>query len=259
LTANSYIRYYPGRFEIGTAGNRTLTTYDTGDVWVHKGNLNALLRTNTGDLSVSTNIYVGGNSNKVIRSTASAGIEESGIFLSTNTTINGSIRVGTPPTNYVSITSTGFMTFKGISCIPQSFIYCEDISSTVVIGATNVYYPFTGGLTSANQEGFTFIGSSYVVCNIKGRYLVNWSAAASYNQSDSQIEGTIMVNSVGLSKVSSMTSFKENTVSYNLSGTGILSLNAGDTIQFCFEAEPGSAIGTLTINHANMSLIQIGG
>jgi hypothetical protein len=154
----------------------------------------------------------------------------------------------------LKVYDSGELRFLGIGLNTGS-IYAEDISSTVVIAATDTYYPFVGGFTAGENIGFTVVGSSSLNCNVAGRYFASWAVSASYDQSDSSIEGAVMVNSTFERSTTNLT----GAVIYHLSGSGTIRLNVGDAVKLCFEAEPGTATGTLTVNHATLTLIQIGG
>lgn len=135
--------------------------------------------------------------------------------------------------------------------------WAEDIAQTVTIAAAHVYYAMGGGLTGGLCNGFTFQNARELLAQVAGRYAATWSMSLSNSASDQTIEGLVMVNATGQERTSNATRAKENGVVYSVGGGGILTLRPGDVVKLAVENE--NAASTITVNHANLTLVRIGG
>jgi len=183
------------------------------------------------------------------------GIGTSSPFSTLN--VNGITSLGSA-TNYFQSSSTGVIFVGSSACLPHSSLYAEDISSTVVIASTYTYSGLTGGLSDGNSVGFTISGSSCAICGVKGVYIVSWSVSAMLASGANQhIEGKILVNQTAQVNGLSVTHIQNTTDEQSFSGSGIVSLNVGDTIGLCFQNQ--TAVNNIIVTHVSMSVFQIGG
>lgn len=134
-------------------------------------------------------------------------------------------------------------------------MFAEDISRTVTVAATHVYYPVTGGLSAGLCNGLTFAAGSELVVEVPGRYGTHWSMSLSNSASDQTIEGLVMVNAVGQGQTGNATRAKENGVVYSVSGGNPIVCAAGDVLRLAVENETGPS--TITVNHANLFVWRI--
>lgn len=216
------------------------------------GSYNQLCR-----MTIRENGYVGVNSTAPV---AMFNVNNGSVAITgtnANISVDGNTHLGYGTTDYINVTSSGITTFVGTACIPYASMYADDISSVTIIVVAGGHYPVTGGLTAGRMYGFTFVGSSYVVCNIKGMYLVNWGLSITCTAANQTVEGCVMINSTSQFNTVGAGEVVIANKNIEVGGSGIIALNVGDTVRFCLENETGT--NDITVTHANMTLVQIGG
>lgn len=172
--------------------------------------------------------------------------------------VNGSFKAGNN-INYTLINNNGVLTFVGNgSYVPYGNMYMEDNLSTIVLTNIDTYYPITANMSDGYIKGFTFQNTSYLNASYTGWYEMVWSISGSSSVSDTDIEGAIMVNDIGLGRTAGINRFKENGVTYSISGNGAVYLNTGDIVRLCLERESGVS-ATISVTHASLTLHMIGG
>ena len=161
------------------------------------------------------------------------------------------------------IKSSADNTFVGAgSGIPYGSMYIEDGSvATTLTNAHPSTYPIASGFTTGLVNGVTFQNSKELKILTAGVYKVDWSLSISVNSSDQTIEGLVLAGAAGtteqLSTVNA-TRAKENGVVYSVSGTGFITCAVNDLVRIGLENET-SAGKIVTVNHANLTAMQVGG
>jgi hypothetical protein len=161
------------------------------------------------------------------------------------------------------IKSSADNTFAGAgSGIPFGGMYIEDGSvATTLTNAHPSTYPIASGFTTGLVNGITFQNSKELKILTAGVYKVDWSLSISVNASDQTIEGLVLGGAAGTTEqmaTVNATRAKESGVVYSVSGSGLITCAVNDLIRLGLENETSTG-KVVTTNHANLSIIQIGG
>lgn len=129
--------------------------------------------------------------------------------------------------------------------------YQRNGTTTVTVSATDTFY-IIGGMTTGEVSNVTFQNSQELLIQTAGKYAVNYSVSLSDGAGTPTIEvgvlksGTIQANTATQADLSG--AGKQST----FSGSGILSLAAGDLVQL--GANNKTNTNNLTVTHANLTL-----
>lgn len=135
-------------------------------------------------------------------------------------------------------------------------IYGDDISQSVTISASGVYYRVGGSLSAGMLYQFTFQNSREVVCGIAGTYRVVWGMSVQCASANQEISGAAMVNGTEVHQAETSQNATTANKPVHISGTGLIALDVGDVVALCVENETGTA--SLVVTHANLTLVRAG-
>jgi hypothetical protein len=161
--------------------------------------------------------------------------------------------------NYVQIGTSGETKFVGTAHIPYGSMYEEDGVTTVTLTTVATYYPITSAQHDGGSNQFTFQNNSELKCLVAGKYVASWSMALSLDTSDTTVAGIVLIGTTAQQNTENAARMKENGVVYSVGGTGVISLAVNDVVRLGIERETGIAAVVATVQHANLTLFQVGG
>ena len=141
-------------------------------------------------------------------------------------------------------------------------IYTEENATGTDLALQDTYYQVTIFDTNGESNGMTpDHTNNHITVLTKGRYFVSISLAA-YSAADNEYHFHLFKNN-GAVKFDNV-SANRNTANANkvgsMSASGIIQANVGDTLELWVERTDGGGVSkTITISHATMSAILIGG
>jgi hypothetical protein len=135
-------------------------------------------------------------------------------------------------------------------------MYATNISETVAVAAANTAYEVTGGFTAGQLHLVTFPDDHYLLVTKAGRYLINWSMSMDTPSAGDNVEGGIMVNGTA-SSVGTAHSTVPVGGAGNAASNAILDLAANDQVSLFVRNHDNA--DDITIEHASLSIVQIGG
>lgn len=158
--------------------------------------------------------------------------------------------------------STANVVFKGECGLPYAQIYEEDGSSTLALAAQDTFYQITSFSANGEYNNCTpDYTNDHITVLEAGRYLVNASISvqsAQANEYDFHIQTNNGATDFPCTSMHLDTNVANKTVS--TAASGILDLNANDTVEMWVERLDGAAVSkTITIVNASITLMQIGG
>jgi hypothetical protein len=140
-------------------------------------------------------------------------------------------------------------------------MYMEDASVATTATTGGSYYPIASGFTTGLTNNVTFQNNKELKILVAGVYKVDWSMSISCDTSDQTIEGLVIAGATGttaeLNTVNAARA-KENGVVYSVGGSGLITCVVNDLVRLGLENETSSG-KVITCNHANLTIIQIGG
>jgi len=158
---------------------------------------------------------------------------------------------------WIQVDTDGAASDVLINSLIYGSMYMDDGTQAVTATLANTYYEVGGGMTGSLTNGMTFQNSKELLVSVSGTYQVDWSISLSNNNSDQTIAAAVMVNSTEKHSTENATRAKENGVTYSLGGTGIIALAVNDVVKLCVENETAAG-STITVDHANLSIVRIG-
>lgn len=145
--------------------------------------------------------------------------------------------------------------FTNFSRVFYGSMGADDISVVITFPVAGNYYKLTSGMTAGLTDGFTFQNASELVCLNAGKYKIDYSA--SFTGSVGQdIGSSIIVNSTNVHLSEAVSTLSTTNRAVSSSGTCIISLAADDVVGLSFENE--NATNSITVTHANLSIIRVG-
>jgi hypothetical protein len=135
-------------------------------------------------------------------------------------------------------------------------MYNFDTPTAVSILATNTFYQVPSGFSKGEVNNSLFENSREIIVGTVGYYHVTWSIAFTAATGNQEIEGTIMVNGTENTNFASHRKIGTGTDTGSMGGNGIVRLDAGDIVSLCVNNETSTS--NVTVEHANMSVIQVG-
>lgn len=160
--------------------------------------------------------------------------------------------------DYMIIESDGDVAFYGGSGLPFGHMYGKNISQAVSILSANVAYEITAGATAGNLHNVTFGGNHYLQVTYEGHYKVEYNVSLDTNTANDEIEIGVMINGTeATTDGGAHGTVSSANKSINLSGTCILDL--ASTNQVSLYVRNHTAARSVTVEHLNLSLVQIGG
>jgi hypothetical protein len=132
----------------------------------------------------------------------------------------------------------------------------EIVSMVSTNGSTNMAVGFdTNGAAVGKTNGVIFQNAKELKIVTAGEYKADWSMTVNNSASDRTVEGGVMVNATASLNTVNATRTKESGVDYSVGGSGIITLVSNDLVKLCIEEESGT--GTVTVNHANLTIPRI--
>ncbi len=158
---------------------------------------------------------------------------------------------------WLQVDTDGSTTDVLINSLIYGSFYMDDGAQAVTATLANTYYEVGGGMTTSLVNGMTFQNSKELLVTVAGTYQVDWSMSVSNSVSDNTVAGAVMVNTTEKHVTENATRAKENGITYSIGGTGIIALAVNDVVKLCVENETAAG-STITVNHANLSVVRIG-
>ena len=155
------------------------------------------------------------------------------------------------------IAQDGTLKFKNSGHMLYGSMYGDDMGQSVTISATGTFYEVGGGLSDGGSNGTTFQNSKELLIAVAGEYLVNWSVTIECTAAAQYVEGAVMINSTAQMNTISAAELPTANKKVALGGTGIITLAVNDVVKLSVENE--TATNNLTVDHANLTIVQVGG
>ncbi len=135
----------------------------------------------------------------------------------------------------------------------------NDIAWTQASAVQNTWYPVSDtDMTDGQLNGVTHDGSGKLTVTNAGRYLVNYGAAVESSVLNEHIETGISVSGTVANDGRNHFHVGTPNVEVPVSCTAILSLAASATIEFAVRT-PDAGTPNITVQHLNISVVQVGG
>jgi hypothetical protein len=147
--------------------------------------------------------------------------------------------------------------FSNDGGLPHGSMYMHDGSVTVTVSATDTWYRIGSGFTVGQVNLATFQNAREIAVTRAGRYKIDWSISFTAAAAAQEIEGTVMINNVGNTQASAHRHIQVAAETETFSGSCILDLSASDVVALGVLNE--TATQNITIEHANLSLVMVGG
>jgi len=146
---------------------------------------------------------------------------------------------------------------SGSAYVPYGSMYA--VAGTITCAVANAgewYYIGTGLSDGGSSNSVTFQNSKELKALVAGKYLVNWSATVQCATAGQNIMGGVMVNSSMQSSGASGADLAANT-NGTLGGSCVVSLAVNDLVRIGISNQ--TAVNDVIVNHANLTIVQIGG
>lgn len=134
-------------------------------------------------------------------------------------------------------------------------MYANNVTGTVIVGASDTFYMVTGSMSQGNLSEFTFSGNHLLTCGFSGKYLISYSISVYSASANQEIESSIMVNDVARNEMSAHVEGTGAGKPHCLSGSAILDLSVGDTLAFALSNHTGA--NNVVMQHASLSVVYI--
>ena len=138
---------------------------------------------------------------------------------------------------------------------PYGSFYGDNISQTITVSATDIYYELTAGLTGGAENGCTFQNAHEIIIVIAGNYLVNYSMSVTVNSANQTVESEVMINGTHQDNTSNHGHANTANDQISLGGTGILTLAVDDVVSL--SASNHSSTADITVEHANLTIFKV--
>jgi hypothetical protein len=161
--------------------------------------------------------------------------------------------------NYAQFSTTGDLTFSGTAGLPYGNMYIYTLSGggpTVTVSATDTWYMVGSGVSGGLTNGFTFQNNRELLASVAGKYRIVWSMSVS-STVNNELEGTIIVSGAANTSLASMSIMGTANKPIVLSGSGIVSLGATDTVALA--VLNNTATNNIVIDHMTMTISMVGG
>lgn len=135
-------------------------------------------------------------------------------------------------------------------------MYADDISQVVTVASANVYYEVPGSLTGGSCSDFTFQSSKQLLCGRAGIYQVTYGISIASATNNEIVSAAVMIDTTEAHNTEGSAENINSGKPIYISGTGIITLAAGNVVKLCVQNE--TAAHNITVYHANLSIIRIG-
>ncbi|MCK5616456.1 hypothetical protein KAR91_82095 [Candidatus Pacearchaeota archaeon] len=137
-------------------------------------------------------------------------------------------------------------------------MYNHDVSTTVTIGAINTPVRIPSGFVEGQTNNTTFQNAREIIINKKGKYLLTWQMSFTTTSAAKEIEGFVMVDNILNEQASAHRYIGTGTDTGSMSGACVLDLEEGEIISVGVLNETTGGSLDVIIEHANLSLVEIG-
>ncbi len=174
----------------------------------------------------------------------------------------GTTRLGDSSTNYAQFATDGDLTFVGTAGLQFAEIYYMDTGFNTALAAQDTYYQILGFAVDGQSNVATPDHTNdHITVGATGIYSVQFNVSAR-SAAANEYQFMIQKNN-GATDLINIMIHRTTSVAGRLDGgasTGFVSLTAGDTVELWVQRLDGGAVSkTITIEHAVLNLMQIGG
>ena len=173
----------------------------------------------------------------------------------------GTSRFGNSTTNYFNVEADGDVVFVGGSGLVYGFAYGSEIAWTQASAAQNTWYNIVDAdIADGQLHNVTHDGNGLLTVGYTGKYFVSANVSIECSQAGKHIQVGIEVNGSGSYEgtITNHLVTGSAAVEYALSLSGIIALSAGDTVEITIRTTDAGT-PNLTVDHFNLSIIQVGG
>lgn len=171
------------------------------------------------------------------------------------------VRMGDWDTNYVSIDKTGDLLFVGSAGLTYGSFWGNDIAftSSAFGGGGTFVIVSDAGITGGETDNTSFQNNQelLIAANRGGRYKITWSIDAEVAAANKHVEAGIGINGTIQNPGRNHFEAAGANNEYALCGSAILNLAATNTVSVMVTNADGN--DQVTVEHVNLSIMQIGG
>lgn len=135
-------------------------------------------------------------------------------------------------------------------------MYQDDTATVITVSATNTDYIVTG-MSGGSENQMTFQAAKEIKALVAGKYKIDWQVSFRAAAANQEIEGAVGINGTRQANTSAHHKIGTATDDVTMSGTGIITLAVNDLVQIVVRNE--TATQNITVDHANLSLVRVGG
>jgi len=170
-------------------------------------------------------------------------------------------------TNNVNIDGNGDIQFSGSSGLAYGGIYVEGVDVGISLAAQDTYSQVTAwsnggaGASCASNQTTPDASNDHITVSNTGTYYVSFHVSA-YSSQKNVYEFECFKNNgaTGFDCTESYRTTATASAIGAVSGGGLISLTAGDTLELWVERKDGGGTSkTITVRAATMSVVQVGG
>ncbi len=135
-------------------------------------------------------------------------------------------------------------------------MYGDNISVTVTVASTGVYYQIGSGLSAgACSSDFTFQTGRELKCNRAGKFAVSFGVSLTVAAGNQHLEATVMVNGTAQAQTTMAGHSANSNDEETISGRGIITLALNDLVSLAASNE--TATNNITVTHLNLSIVRV--
>lgn len=164
---------------------------------------------------------------------------------------------GTIWNSYLTLTD-GLLSFVGDTAgLPYGSMYNHDTATVVTPDVAGTPKQIPSGFTEGEVLDIIFGANRELTVAKAGRYKIDWSISFTAGAANQEVEGDVMIDGTASAKITAHRKITTASDTGAMGATGILELAASAVISLSVNNE--TSTNTITVEHANMSLVMVGG